>query len=93
MKTIKYYTFRCNSENSNNNILNNYSIEKGHTDSMDIFASDSYDFSFTDSEGNKVTTGKRLTKDRKFRVEITIINSFEKHKHHREQKLLTINND
>ena len=93
MRTIKSYTLRTCQDKSNHKILNEYAIEKGHTDSMDIFASDSHDFSYTDIEGNRVTIGKRLTKDRKSRVEITIINSFEKSKKELEQRNLTINND
>ena len=93
METKKHYTFRLNSDKPNWKILNEKSKEKGYTDSMDIYASDSHDFSYTDSEGNRVTTGKRLTQDRKARVEITIINSYQKDIEHKQQKLLTINND
>lgn len=93
MKTQKYYIFRTNDERPNHVILNGFSIGRGYTDSMDIYASDSHDFSYTDSEGNRVTIGKRLTKDRKSRVQITIINSYQKHVKDKEQKLLTINND
>ena len=93
MRTVKSYTFRTCQDQPNWKILNKYSKDKGHTDSMDIYSNDSYDFSFTDIEGNKVTIGKRLTQDRKSRVEIIIINSFEITKKEQEQKSLTINND
>jgi hypothetical protein len=93
MRTINSYTLRTCQDKPNWKILNEYAIEKGHTDSMDIYASDSHDFSFTDIEGNKVTVGKRLTKDRKGRIEITIVNSFEKTQKDKEQRELIINND
>ena len=76
METIKKYTFRLSSEKPNHIILNEKSIEKGHTDTMDIYASDSFDYSRTDREGNRITTGYRLTKDGRHRVEITIVNSY-----------------
>ncbi len=74
-------------------ILNNYSIEKGHTDSMDIYAPDSHDFTFKNSEGCRVIVGKRLTKDKKARVQITIINSFYRDQDRRKDTIKFILND
>lgn len=93
MRTIKEYTFRLNSPKHGHELINEKAIENGHTDSMDIYASDSFDCRWTDSQGNQVNSGYRLTKDRKNRVLITIINSYKKDLKDKETKLLTINND
>jgi hypothetical protein len=92
MKTIRQYTVYTNSEKSNNELLNKKAIEEGHTDSGDIYSKD-FDCSWTDSQGRIVTSGHRLTKDRKNKVLITVINSYEADKKTKEQKELIINND
>jgi len=84
MNTTHQYTVRLNSEKPGHILINEKAIESGHTDSMDIYASDSFDTTWKDHEGNRVTSGYRLTKDRKSRVLITIINSYEKDQKHRE---------
>ena len=93
MKTIKEYTFKLNSPKPGHELINEKAIENGHTNSMDIYASDSFDARWTDHEGNQVNSGYRLTKDRQHRVLITIINSYKKDIKDKEQKNLTINND
>lgn len=92
MKTVKEYVFRLSSPKGNNDLINEKAIENGHTDSGDIYAKE-FDISYTDSEGNRVTSGYRLTNDRKNRVLITIVNSYEKDAKNSELKNLNINND
>jgi len=93
MNTVKKYTLRTCSNKPNHVILNEYAKEKGHTDSMDIYSNDSHDSKFTDSQGLIHYVGKRLTADRKNRVEIEIINSYQKTQADIKEKLITINND
>lgn len=93
MNTIKKYTLRICSEKPNHVIINEYAKEKGHTESMDIYANDSHDCKFTDSEGLIHYIGKRLTADRKNRIEIEVINSYEKTEKDKKEKLISINND
>lgn len=78
MITTHQYTVRLNSQEPGWKLINKKAIESGHTDSMDIYAADSFDTTWKDHEGNQVTSGYRLTKDRKSRVLITIINSYKK---------------
>lgn len=78
MRTTHEYKVRLSSEKPGHTLINEKAIEEGHTDSMDIYAADSFDTTWKDHEGNRVTSGYRLTKDRKNRVLITIINSYKK---------------
>jgi hypothetical protein len=93
MKTIAEYVLHTCVDTPGWKLINEHSIENGHTDSMDIYAKDSFDSSWTDQFGIKCTSGYRLTKDKKNRVLITVRNSFEKAQKEIEQRNLTINND
>jgi hypothetical protein len=79
MRTTHEYKIYTNSQEPGWKLINKKAIEEGHTDSMDIYANDSFDTTWKDHEGRQVTSGYRLTKDRKSRVLITIINSYKKH--------------
>lgn len=90
IKTIKLHV--CTSEPMHK-VINREAKERGYTDSMGIYASDSHDMKYTDAEGNKCMIGKRLTKDKKNRVEFIVINTFDKLKKHRELEIKHILND
>ncbi len=93
MRTTAEYKFILNSPLHGHQLINIKAIENGHTDSMDIYAADSFDCAWHDKEGNEVNSGYRLTKDRKSRVLITIVNSYRKDIKDNKTRLLTINND
>jgi hypothetical protein len=94
MKTIIEYTVNLNSPIKNGSILiDKKAIEEGHTDNKLIYCMSGFDSVFKDSQGNDVTSGYRLTADKKNNVLITIVNSYFKDERNKASKLLYINND
>ena len=73
MRTTHEYTFRLSSSLPNAKLLDQKAVENGHTTSPDYYT---HDYAHVDYEGHHILIGKRLTKDRKANVQITIINSY-----------------
>lgn len=93
MITTHEYKVITSSPQPGHKLINEKAIKEGHTADMDIYASDGFDAVWNDQQGNEVTSGYRLTADRKSRVLITIVNSYKKDLKDQQTKNLTINND
>jgi len=94
MKTLIEYKLNLSTPEKNGSILiDKKAIEEGHTNNKLIYLQSGFDVTFKDSQGNDVTSGYRLTADRKNNVLITVINSYFKDERNAKNKLLTINND
>jgi hypothetical protein len=93
MKTLIEYKLIVNSNLPADTLIENKMKEEGHTNDRLIYSAGGFDCVWTDSQGNEVTSGYRLTADRKNNVLVTIVNSYKKDLRDKATKLLTINND
>lgn len=94
MKTLIEYKLNLSSiEKNGSALIDKKAIEEGHTDNKLIYLQNGFDVTFKDHQGNDVTSGYRLTADRKNNVLITVINSYFKDERNAKSKLLIINND
>ena len=72
-------------------LIDNFAIEIGHTAEKPI-SNHKCDTIWEDAVGNEITSGFRLTNDRKSLVLITIVNSYEREMKHKLLEHLIINN-
>lgn len=92
MNTTHQYKVICCSPKQGHVLIDEKAIENGHTADKCIYDANGFDTVWNDALGNVLTSGFRLTKDRKSKVLITIVNSYERDMKNQLAERLIINN-
>ncbi len=92
MNTTHQYKVLVCSNKQGHVLIDEKAIENGHTSDKCIYDPNGFDTVWNDALGNVLTSGFRLTKDRKSKVLITIVNSYEKDIKNQLLESLIINN-
>lgn len=92
MNTTHQYKVICCSTKQGHVLIDEIAIDNGHTTDKCIFTPRCPDTIWNDALGNILTSGFRLTKDRKSKVLITIVNSYERDLKNQLLENLIINN-